>query len=87
MGKVLRGMGTVLKWGFVAVLFVGNIIGFRFRNLESWSIVSSIKFANNKKWHLLSQESNAYMISFFNYSSGKNINYSGRQTAVLMTSE
>ena len=26
MGKVLRGMGTVLKWGFVAVLFVGNII-------------------------------------------------------------
>ena len=45
--------------------FVGNIIGFRFRNLESWSIVSSIKFANNKKWHLLSQESNAYMISFF----------------------
>ena len=26
MGKVLRGMGTVLKWGLVAVLFVGNII-------------------------------------------------------------
>mgnify|MGYP007003098620 FL=1 len=26
MSKVLRGMGTVLKWGFVAALFVGNII-------------------------------------------------------------
>ena len=26
MSKVLRGMGTVLKWGFVAVLFIGNII-------------------------------------------------------------
>ena len=25
-------MGTVLKWGFVAVLFVGNIIGRSYRH-------------------------------------------------------
>lgn len=26
MSKVIRGIGTVLKFGLVAVLFIGNII-------------------------------------------------------------
>ena len=44
---------------------VGNIIGFRFRNLDSWSIVPAVKIAKSKTWLILSQEANIYMAAFF----------------------
>lgn len=44
---------------------VGNIVDFRFRNLDSWSIVPAVKVAKSEAWRLLSQEANAYMAAFF----------------------
>ena len=43
----------------------GNIVGFRFRNLDSWSIVPAIQVAKYKTWLILSQEANVYMTAFF----------------------
>lgn len=40
-------------------------VDFRFRNFDSWSIVPAIKCLDDKKWHLLNQETNTYMIAFF----------------------
>lgn len=42
----------------------GNIMGFRFRKLDSWSIVPAIKFSESK-WRILEQERNVYMNAFF----------------------
>ncbi len=44
---------------------VGNIVGFRFRNLDSWSIVPAVKITKSETWKILSQESNVYMTAFF----------------------
>ena len=41
-----------------------NIEGFRFRKLDSWSIIPAIKFSKSK-WRLLSLSENAYMDAFF----------------------
>ena len=41
-----------------------NIEEFRFRKLDSWSIVPAVKFAKSK-WQRLEQEDNAYMSAFF----------------------
>lgn len=41
-----------------------NIEGFRFRKLDSWSIIPTIKFSESK-WRLLSLSENAYMEAFF----------------------
>lgn len=41
-----------------------NIEGFRFRKLDSWSIIPAIKFSESK-WRLLSLSENAYMDAFF----------------------
>ena len=41
-----------------------NIEGFRFRKLDSWSIIPAIKFSESK-WRLLSLYENAYMDAFF----------------------
>ena len=42
----------------------GNIEGFRFRKLDSWSIVPAVKFSKSK-WRILDQERNVYMSAFF----------------------
>lgn len=42
----------------------GDIEGFRFRKLDSWSIVPAVKFAETK-WQILEQENNSYMSAFF----------------------
>lgn len=44
-----------------------NIEGFRFRNLDSWSIVPAVKIAKSK-WKILEQEDNVYMNAFFKLS-------------------
>lgn len=41
-----------------------NIEGFRFRKLDSWSIIPTIKLSESK-WRLLSLSENAYMEAFF----------------------
>ena len=41
-----------------------KIEGFRFRKLDSWSIIPAIKFSESK-WRLLSLSENAYMDAFF----------------------
>lgn len=41
-----------------------NMCGFRFRKLDSWSIVPAVKFAESK-WRILTDEKNAYMVAFF----------------------
>lgn len=43
----------------------GKFIDFRFRNLDSWSIVPAIKTTKSKTWYILSQEHNVYMTAFF----------------------
>ena len=43
----------------------GKFIDFRFRNLDSWSIVPAIKTAKSRTWNILSQEYNVYMSAFF----------------------
>lgn len=42
----------------------GNIEEFRFRKLDSWSIVPAVKFSESK-WQILEQEKNVYMEAFF----------------------
>ena len=42
----------------------GNIEGFRFRKLDSWSIVPAVKFTETK-WQILNQENNSFMSAFF----------------------
>lgn len=42
-----------------------NIGGFRFRNLDSWSIVPAVQISEPKTWLILDQENNAYMSAFF----------------------
>lgn len=42
----------------------GNIDGFQFRKLDSWSIIPAVKFAK-LKWHILTLWENAYMNAFF----------------------
>lgn len=42
----------------------GNVERIRFRKLDSWSIVPSVKFSKTK-WQMLEQEDNAYMGAFF----------------------
>ncbi len=41
-----------------------KITDFRFRNLDSWSIVPAVEL-NGSKWSLLDQEANAFMTAFF----------------------
>lgn len=41
---------------------------FRFRKLDSWSIVPAIQFAETERWRNLEQEKNAFMTAFFNKS-------------------
>ena len=41
-----------------------DVTGYRFRKLDSWSIVPTVKFAESK-WQVLEQEDNAFMSSFF----------------------
>ena len=43
----------------------GNIVSFRFRNLDSWAIVPAVKVTKSKTWRILSQETNVYMTAFF----------------------
>ena len=43
----------------------GNIVGFRFRNLDSWDYRPAVKIAKSKTWLILSQEANVYMAAFF----------------------
>lgn len=45
--------------------YAGNIVGFRFRNLDSWSIVPAIQISESENWRILTQESNFYMAAFF----------------------
>lgn len=42
----------------------GNVEMFHFRKLDSWSIISSVKFSSTK-WKILEQEDNVYMNAFF----------------------
>lgn len=42
-----------------------NIRAFRFRNLESWSIVPAFQVAESKRWHMLDQEHNVFMNAYF----------------------
>lgn len=44
-----------------------NIEEFRFRNLNSWSIVPAVKISKSK-WKILEQEENVYMNAFFKLS-------------------
>ena len=41
-----------------------NITGFRFRKLDSWSIIPAVQLSESK-WVILEQEANVYMESFF----------------------
>lgn len=41
---------------------------FRFRKLDSWSIVPAIQFAETERWTNLEQEKNAFMTAFFDKS-------------------
>lgn len=43
---------------------LGNIKGFRFRKLDSWSIVPAVKFTKSK-WRILNLSENAFMDAFF----------------------
>lgn len=43
---------------------LGNIKEFRFRKLDSWSIVPAVKFAKSK-WRILNLSENAFMDAFF----------------------
>lgn len=42
-----------------------NFVAFRFRNLDSWSIVPAVKISKPDKWKLLNQEANVFMTAFF----------------------
>lgn len=46
------------------VLGVKNIMGFRFRKLDSWSIIPAVQLAETK-WRLLKLSENVYMNAFF----------------------
>ncbi len=43
---------------------IGNIKGFRFRKLDSWSIIPAVKFTKSK-WRILNLSENAFMDAFF----------------------
>lgn len=42
-----------------------NIGDFRFRKLDGWTISPSVKLTEKKSWHILEQEENVFMKSFF----------------------
>lgn len=42
-----------------------DISGFRFRKLDGWTISPAIQFKETKGWHILEQEGNVFMKSFF----------------------
>ncbi len=45
--------------------YAGNIVGFRFRNLDSWDYRPAVQVDKSETWHILAQESNVYMKAFF----------------------
>lgn len=42
-----------------------NIVGFRFRNLDSWDYRPAVQISKPKNWLILDQEDNIYMSAFF----------------------
>lgn len=58
-------LGKLAKLKKFLPTVAGEIVGFRFRNVDSWSIVPAVKVTNYKNWCILNQESNTYMTAFF----------------------